>query len=174
MSRRPVWSARRLLAGGALVLAWCVLWGDVSAANLLSGLLVVLLLGRLQVGPAVAGPVRLVPLVQFAWFVLVDLVVSTGAVAREILTPTDSTEEAIIAVVVPASARRHLLLLLIAITVTPGTAVVDTDGRRLVLELHPAEYPGSRWRRATAMRLAWQHGRRHRPLRAPVGSGFHP
>jgi len=136
MSRRVAWSARRLLAGGSLVLAWCALWGDVSAANLLSGLLVVLLLGRLRVGPAVAGPVRLVPLVQFTWFVLVDLVVSTGAVAREILTPTDSTEEAIIAVAVPASARRHLLLLLIAITVTPGTAVVDTDGERGTLYLH--------------------------------------
>ena len=73
---------------------------------------------------------------QFAWFVLVDLVVSTGAVAREILTPTDFTEEAIIAVEVPTSARRHLLLLLVAITVTPGTAVVDTDGERGTLYLH--------------------------------------
>ena len=136
MSRRPAWSTRRLLAGGILVLAWCVMWGDVSVANLVSGLIVVLVIGRLRVGPAVAGPVRLVPLVQFAWFVLVDLVVSTGAVAREILTPTDFTEEAIIAVAVPTSARRHLLLLLVAITVTPGTAVVDTDGERGTLYLH--------------------------------------
>jgi multisubunit Na+/H+ antiporter MnhE subunit len=42
----------------------------------------------------------------------------------------------VIAVTLPAEARRHLLLLVVAVTVTPGTAVVDTDPDSGTLYLH--------------------------------------
>lgn len=137
MSRIHPPGAREVLAGAALLVAWLALWGEVSVANVLSGLVVVAL-ARLPgiAGPADRGAIRIVPLLRFAWVVLVDLVVSTVAVAWEILTPTDSTEEAIVAVTLPSGARRHLLLLIVAITVTPGTAVVDADADRGVLYLH--------------------------------------
>lgn len=137
MSPAPRPSSRQLLAGAALLVAWLALWGDVSVANVLSGLVVVALVRLLGVGGSDdRGTIRLVPLLRFGWMVLVDLVVSTVAVAWEILTPTDSTEEAIVAVTLPAGARRHLLLLIVSVTVTPGTAVVDADADRGVLYLH--------------------------------------
>lgn len=127
---------RRLITVAMLVLAWCALWGGVSAANVLSGLLVGLVIVSLGIGTQGRGSVRLVPLLHFAGLVLWDLVASTVAVAREILTPVDYTEEAIIAVRVPTDTRSHQLLLIVAITVTPGTAVVDADPDTGTLYLH--------------------------------------
>ncbi|MEM9611640.1 MAG: Na+/H+ antiporter subunit E [Actinomycetota bacterium] len=129
-------SIRRVLTVVALVAAWCALWGEVTVANLLSGVLVAGVVVASGAGTSARGGVRLRPLVRLAGLVAVDLVESTVSVSREILTRTDRTEEAIIAVRVPAETRSHLLLLVVAITVTPGTAVVDADADTGTLYLH--------------------------------------
>lgn len=121
-----VLSVRRVASVVVLTSAWCALWGSVSAANVASGLLVSV--AASFAGANTRSSIRLVPMLRLLWIVFVDLVVSTGVVVREVLTPTDHTEEAIIAVPVPVEARGHLLFLYIAITVTPGTAVVAGDG----------------------------------------------
>ena len=87
-------------------------------------------------GTSGQGGIRLLPLARFVGLVAVDLVLATAAVAREILTPTDRTAEAIIAVDLPTDARAHQLLLIVAVTVTPGTAVVDADPDTGTLYLH--------------------------------------
>ena len=118
---------RRLVTLALLVAAWCALWGGISVANVLAGAVVALavtLAAGVQPGQ---GRIRLVPLLQFVWLVALDLVSSMVSVAWEILTPTDYTDEAIIAVDTQLETRSHLLMLVVAITVTPGTAVVDTD-----------------------------------------------
>ena len=118
---------RRLVTLALLVAAWCALWGGISVANVLAGTVVavaVTLAAGVQPGQ---GRIRLVPLLQFVWLVALDLVSSTVSVAWEILTPTDYTDEAVIAVDTQVESRSHLLMLVVAITVTPGTAVVDTD-----------------------------------------------
>jgi multicomponent Na+:H+ antiporter subunit E len=136
---RALLMPRRLLTIALLVAAWCALWGAVSVANVLAGALVavtVMLVAGIQPGH---GRVRLVPAVQFVWLVAIDLVVSTVNVAWEILTPTDHSDEAIIAVDTGVETRAHLLGLVVAITVTPGTAVVDSDidtGRLYLHLLH--------------------------------------
>ena len=126
---------RRAVSVVALTAAWCALWGSPSAANILSGLVVsaaATLLGM----PARSGGVRLVPLLQLVWLVMVDLVVSTAVVVREVLTPTDFTDEAIIAIPIPPAGRVHLLLSYVAITITPGTAVVAAEADASVIYLH--------------------------------------
>lgn len=120
----------------ALTLAWCVLWQSLSVANVLSGLLFSTAIVFTDLGPPGKGGVRLVPLARLGWLVFVDLVGSTKEVATEILTPTDYTDEGIIAVTVSDEARDHLLLLSVAITLTPGTAVVDVDPHTGTLYLH--------------------------------------
>ncbi len=118
---------RRLVTLALLVAAWCALWGSISVANVLAGTVVavaVTLAAGIQPGH---GRIRMVPLVHFVWLVTLDLVSSMVSVAWEILTPTDYTDEAIIAVDTQIESRSHLLMLVVAITVTPGTAVVDTD-----------------------------------------------
>ncbi len=125
---------RRVLIVLALAAAWCALWGTVSAANIASGL-VVGSVASFAGGPAVGG-VRPVPLAKLVWVVCKDLVVSTAVVVREVLTPTDYTDEAIIAFDVTDAARRHLLFLYVAITVTPGTAVVAGADDASTMYLH--------------------------------------
>lgn len=129
-------SPRKLLTIIGLVAAWCALWGSASAANLLSGTAIAVAVLSLDIGTPARGGVRVRPLITFGGVVALDLVLSTVNVAREVLTPTDYTEESVVAVPLPIESRRHLLLLVVAVTVTPGTAVVDTDPDTGTLYLH--------------------------------------
>lgn len=131
-----LFTVRHLVTIAGLVFAWCALWGTVSVANVVSGVLVSLLVLGSGVGTAGRGGIRIGPLVKFGLLVLIDLVKSSFTVAWEILTPTDYTEEAIIAVEAPLDTRQHLLLLVVAVTVTPGTAVIDTDPDNGTLYVH--------------------------------------
>lgn len=133
------YSTRRFLTVLMLTLAWCALWGSVTFANLLSGAVVGFLVSARLVGTDGTGGVRVGPLLHFGALVAIDLAQSTVSVAREILTPTDYTEEGIVAVDMPPGTRAHLLLMIVAVTVTPGTAVVDADpdtGRMYLHLLH--------------------------------------
>jgi len=126
---------RRVVSVVALTAAWCALWGAFSVANLVSGFAVSVVASTLG-NPPQRGGVRLGPLLRLIWLVAVDLVVSTAVVAREVLTPTDFTDEAIVAIPVPPAGRMHLLLMFVAITVTPGTAVVAGEADASVIYLH--------------------------------------
>ncbi len=133
---RALVTPRRLATMALLVGAWCALWGDVSVANVLSGTLVVAAATIFSGVDRTTGGLHVVALLHFLWLVAVDLVVSTVQVAWEILTPTDYTDEAIIAVDTSIESRSHFLMLVVAITVTPGTAVVDSDADTGRLYLH--------------------------------------
>jgi multicomponent Na+:H+ antiporter subunit E len=141
---RALLTLRRLATLALLVIAWCALWGSVSVANVLSGTLIAVAATLFSGVDRNAGGLRIVPLLHFVWLVVVDLVVSTVQVAWEILTPTDYTDEAIIAVDTHIEARSHFLMLVVAITVTPGTAVIDSDadtGRLYLHVLHADKAP---------------------------------
>ncbi|NNE73978.1 MAG: hypothetical protein HKN26_09955 [Acidimicrobiales bacterium] len=133
---------RRLATLVALTLAWCALWRDISAANILAGAVIAIVVTSIGVGTPGTGGIRLRPLTRLLWLVAVDLVRSTIVVAREILTPADRTEESIIAVATPVQTRDHLLLLVVAITLTPGTAVVDADPDTGTLYVHLLHHDG--------------------------------
>ena len=129
-------TVRRLATAAGLVFAWCALWVDFSVPNLLSGCLVAGAVAMVGVGPPGRGRVHLAPLIWFAVLAGIDLMRSTASVAWEVLTPTDHTDEAIVALDLPMQTRHHLLLMVVAITVTPGTAVVDADPDTGRLYLH--------------------------------------
>ena len=127
---------RLLGMSAAIVLAWMSLWRDISWANLLSGLAIVALLLVMGLLKPTPMPLRIVPFANFIFLVVGDLLKSTWAVVYEVLTPTDYTEEGIIAVDVPPGSFDSFLMLTVAITITPGTAVVDVDREREILYLH--------------------------------------
>ncbi len=129
-------TVRRVVTVVALTFGWCALWGEVSVANILSGVTVAITVSIAGVGTAGRGRIRVLPLLRFAGLVMVDLVTSTLSVAREVLTPTDRTDEAVIAVQTPSESRTHFLLLVVSVTLTPGTAVVDADPDTGTLYLH--------------------------------------
>jgi len=133
---RAIFRPRRLISIGVLTAAWCALWGSVSFANVASGGVVAAVVTSGSVATPGVGGIRIVSLVRLTGLVAMDLVKSTASVATEILTPTDRTNESIIAYQLPAAGRDHLLLMVVAITLTPGTAVVDADPDAGLLYLH--------------------------------------
>lgn len=130
----------RIVAGLILVGVWCALWGEVTAANVLSGLVIVALITMSRSGPGGRGELRLLPLARFLGLAFIDLVESTVTVARQVVTPGRPTDEAVVAVSVPPLSKTHLLMLTVAVTVTPGTAVVDTDPDTGTLYLHTLDH----------------------------------
>ncbi|MGH1503280.1 MAG: Na+/H+ antiporter subunit E [Acidimicrobiales bacterium] len=128
-------SSGNLLAAVALAAAWCALWGEATLGNIVAGLGLGLALIAVFGPPSKPG-VRIVPLVALAGAIMRDLVESTVAVAREVLTPTDYTDERYVTVALGEVGRRHLLLIASAVTLTPGTAVVDVDDSTGAVVLH--------------------------------------
>lgn len=125
-----------------LTVIWCGLWGSVSIANVVSGLALSVVVLNASRNAGGGGVIHVWPLLRFAWLVGIDLARSTFDVAVAILTPTDRTEEAIVAVDLPATGSEHLLLLSASITLSPGTAVVDVDaetGRYYIHLLHASK-----------------------------------
>lgn len=133
---RNLFAIRRLVLITGLVAAWCALWNRISFANIASGLVVAVVVTSPRLGPAADGGIRFKPLMKFGAIVGRDLVMSTFNVAYEVITPTDYTEEAIIGVDLPGNARAHMMLIAVAVTVTPGTAVIDVDPDRSRIYLH--------------------------------------
>jgi multicomponent Na+:H+ antiporter subunit E len=133
---RSVFTIRRAVTMVALVATWCALWGSASAANVLSGIAVAAVALLFGSSSAVGRGIRIIPMLHLIWLVFVDMVGSTVTVVREVLTPTDYTNEAIIAIDLPPGGEHHLLLLFVVITVTPGTAVVAAESNASKLYLH--------------------------------------
>ena len=118
------------------VTTWCALWGEISLANVVSGLVIGVVLRVALRDESTRRTVRFVPLARLLALVTVDLVKSTAHVVYDVLTPTDYTNEVIVEVAAGPDATNHLLLLTTVITLTPGTAVVDTDQETGTLYLH--------------------------------------
>lgn len=131
-----IFKLRRLATIVALTLVWCGLWGSISSANVLTGAAIAVAINASGVGTPGTGGIRPWPLLRLVGVVAVDLVKSTVNVAAEIITPIDSTDESIVAVEVSVPTKDHLLLLVIAVTLTPGTAVVDADPETGTMYLH--------------------------------------
>lgn len=120
----------------ALTAMWCVLWGEVTVANVVSGAVLAALFVAIGSAESEGHAVRPIALVKFLALVAVDLAKSTVAVAVEVLTPTDRTDETIIVVDPAPEQLAAPLLMVVAITITPGTGVVDVDLESGRLYLH--------------------------------------
>ena len=119
---------RRLVGPAALLVVWLLLWGEVSLANLASGVVVVAVL------TAVLAPLRAAPAHRLhAWGVTVlcadlvwRLVVSSLQVARTVITPTPERLRSGV-VAAPLASGSPLVATVVAdlITLTPGTLTLD-------------------------------------------------
>lgn len=137
---RPSWLLSRLVVVGGLVVVWALAWGELSAANVLSGIavaVVVLALFPLSSPDETNGlhirPLRVVPLVAF--FAL-ELVQSTLSMARDILGPSGRMRTGILAY--PLRVQSDVLLTFLAnvTALTPGAMPVDVDHEPKVLYIH--------------------------------------
>ncbi|MFG1672592.1 Na+/H+ antiporter subunit E [Micromonospora sp. NPDC049282] len=132
------------VALGWLVVAWLLLWGDVSWGNLLTGLVVgAAVLYFFPLPPVTfGGRLRPGPLLVFAGTFVAELVSASVHVAAVALRPGYRPRGGIIAV--PLRVRTDLNLTLTAevISLVPGTLILDVDRARGVLYVHVLDVRG--------------------------------
>ncbi|WP_084597942.1 Na+/H+ antiporter subunit E [Micromonospora chokoriensis] len=126
------------VALGWLVVVWNLLWGDINWANLVGGLLVggaVLVFFPL---PAVSFGGRLRPwaLLVFASRFAAELVSASLHIARIAVQPGYRPRGAIIAVRLRVSTDLNLALTAEAVSLVPGTLILEVDRDSGTLYLH--------------------------------------
>lgn len=121
-----------------LTAVWVALWGSVTAANVLGGLAVGLLLAVVLPLTQVTtrAVVRPLALLRFAGFFVVDLVRSSVQVTRLVLSPRRPLRQAVVALPVRGASDSLLTLLANAISLTPGTLTLEVDRPRSTLYVH--------------------------------------
>ncbi len=121
-----------------LVTAWVALWEELSAANLLAGLtLGVLLLLVFPMRPrGVPGAFRLGATVRFAGYFAWKLVEASAVVTWEVLTPTNRINEGIVAIPIRGVSETLTTLVANAISLTPGTLTLEVRQDPTVLYVH--------------------------------------
>ena len=121
-----------------LTAVWVGLWGSVTAANVLGGLVVAAVLVRLlpQAPGGGHGVVRPAALLRFGARFAVDLVVSSAQVLALVLRPSLSPRQAVVAVRVPGASEGLMTVLANAISLTPGTLTLDVDLPSSTLYVH--------------------------------------
>lgn len=121
-----------------LAAVWVGLWGTVTPANVLGGLVVgVVLVAALPLNEVESdGIVRPLGVLRFVVHFAKDLVVASLQVSALVLRPRGPLRQAVIAVDVRGESDRLLTLLANAISLTPGTLTLEVDRPRGLLYVH--------------------------------------
>jgi multicomponent Na+:H+ antiporter subunit E len=121
-----------------LILVWVLLWGTVSAANILSGLAVALVITLLLPLPPVPVEGRLHPLSLLRLLVTVAyyLVSSSVQVAALALKPGPPPLTAVLRAHLGLKSDLVLVLAVNIINLTPGTVVLEIDQARRMIYVH--------------------------------------
>ncbi len=141
-----------------LVVLWVGLWGDVSAANVISGLAVaiaVIAFGRRSATSPTTVTVRPWRALVFLGYCLVELVEANLVLAREIVTPRNTTHTGIIGVTVHSPSDVLVTLVANVITLTPGSVTLEVvrNGDTATVYLHVLHLHDAEAVRADARRL---------------------
>lgn len=128
----------RIMAMTALTTVWVLLWGTLSWANVISGVLVATVLLAVFPLPPVtfAGRFRPLPaarfLLRFNW----DLVVASIHIAWLALRPRHTPRGAIIAVPLRVNTDLNLTLVGEALSLVPGSLILEADRATGTLYVH--------------------------------------
>jgi multicomponent Na+:H+ antiporter subunit E len=126
----------RIGLASVLVAIWILLWGELSLANLLSGIMVSI--GLLAAFPrdrradAVRIVLRPIAFVRLAAYFSRQLVVSNVQLTRDVLTRRPTIHTGVVACPLQAPSTRLVTVLVSLLALTPGTMPVDLE-----LDLEP-------------------------------------
>jgi multicomponent Na+:H+ antiporter subunit E len=121
-----------------LILVWVLLWGNVSAANVLSGLAVALVITLLLPLPAVPIEGRLHPvsLLRLGLLIAYYLVLSSAQVAWLAIKPGPPPQTAVLRAHLAIKSDLVLALAVNAINLIPGSIVLEIDQTRRMIYVH--------------------------------------
>jgi multicomponent Na+:H+ antiporter subunit E len=134
----------RTLAVAALTVVWMLLWGVFSWLTLAGGLLVSLLVLAVFPLPAVtfAGRLRPVGLARLAVRFLTDLVVASFQLAWTAMAGRRVPRSAVLAVRLTVRSDLNLTMCAEAVSLVPGSLIVDLDRAEGVLYIHVFDVSG--------------------------------
>ena len=121
-----------------LILVWMLLWGNVSAANVLSGLAVALVITLLLPLPPVPIEGRLHPLslIRLAGQVAYYLALSSVQVAWLAIRPGPPPQTAVLRAHLAIKSDLVLALAVNTINLIPGSIVLEIDQTRRMIYMH--------------------------------------
>ena len=121
-----------------LILVWVLLWGTISAANILSGLAIALVITLwLPLPPVpVEGRLHPLPLLRLVVTVAYYLLVSSVQVAALALKPGPPPLTAVLRAHLAVKSDLVLALAVNIINLTPGTVVLEIDQARRMIYVH--------------------------------------
>jgi multicomponent Na+:H+ antiporter subunit E len=147
---------KRFGIGSALVVLWLLLWGDLSPANLLSGVVIATLLlaafprDRRDTQRYVIRPLAALRLV--AWFAA-QLVYSNIVLIRQVLSRRSRVKTGVVACELETSSSRLLTVITNLVALTPGTMVVETTFDPTTIFVHVLRLDDHESVRASVRRL---------------------
>jgi multicomponent Na+:H+ antiporter subunit G len=150
-------SSQQILVFVLLVGVWVALWGRLSFANVLSGAVAALAVVRLfpTVGPLPPiGRFRPGRALAFVRHFVVELFKANLVVAREVVTPANRINEAIVRVPIGATTDTMITFLANAVSLTPGTMTVEVEIDPPALDVHVLHFRGVEEVRADIGELA--------------------
>jgi multicomponent Na+:H+ antiporter subunit E len=126
-----------------LVVLWLLLWGQVSVMSVLTGILLALLVTRLFYLPPVdfSGRFHVYWALAFAWHFAVDLVRGSVFVAWQAVDPRGVPVNSVLAVQLHTRSDIIMTLTAEAISLIPGSLVVEVDRERSLLYVHALGTP---------------------------------
>jgi multicomponent Na+:H+ antiporter subunit E len=121
-----------------LTVVWVALWKDLSAANLLAGLILAAVLVSLfpLSSPGVAGTLRPVAAAHFVLYFSWKLVEASVVLAWEVVTPRNRINQGIVAVPIQGISDSLTTLVANAISLTPGSLTIEIRRHPTVLYVH--------------------------------------
>lgn len=125
--------------GALLLFVWVLLWDTFQIANVLSGIIVVLLVMWFVPGTSfeVRRPVfRPIHALRFIARVLWDLVRANVVVAKEILTRDSGVHTGIVAVPLPDASPGLLTLVASVLSLSPGTMPIEVIDDPATIYIH--------------------------------------
>jgi len=127
-----------------LTFVWVGLWGSLTAANVLGGLALAVVLLLLLPLPEVPrqSRVRPVALLRFVLFFFWQLLAASATVIVQVLRPRSQLRQAVLAVPVVGVSNALLTLLANAVSLTPGTLALEVDRPRATLYVHVLDVGG--------------------------------
>jgi len=134
--RGSIWRQVPLLVW--LVVLWLFLWDQVSVLSIVTGLVLALLVTRVFYLPPVELPDRVNPLGVLLFLVrfIADLVRASFQVAWMAINPRRVPTSSIIAVQLSTKSDLSLTLTALAVSLVPGSLIVEADRQDDILYLH--------------------------------------
>ena len=126
-----------------LALVWTLLWGTWSLGNALNGVLAAVLVLVLLPLPDVAlgGRVHLGSVLRFAGRFVRDLVLSSVEVAWQAVRPGPQPVSSVVGVELRSGSELLMTLTAEALTLVPGSVVIELDAHRRMLYAHVLAAP---------------------------------